>query len=629
MSTNTPLKIFNNLSSNTDNARKEEFIRKYRKSYPNDSPSDNDIGQLYDAFSQNNRKPKTSTGFASSFLGKTLTAQSINRPSPEKMDVGSLISFFTDTQLNELGEEMSIFEKMRDFAGDQIILQLEQELSLQRSINEETSLTGDISKVWRNEIMQSLPFAERIGLSFYDVEKAMSNLITSSGRFKLISQETIESLMLQSKAFFDNINVGVESLEQFQKVSMGASDAMEVIEEVGLRSLSLGLNAKETVKVLVNNLEKMNQYGFKNGVEGLSKMIRQAQALRFDMTKTFDIATKVMDPDNALSLASNLQVIGGALGDFNDPIKMMWMATNNVEGLQDALVKSVESLVTFDNKSGTFKVVGADLRRAKAMADELGMSMNDVTNLAIQSAQRTSAAYDIGLSSITNVTEDDIEFLTNLSQMKDGKMVISVPDDLRDNLTGSFKGMSEIALKDLNDDNAKFLIENRKAFKEMSSQDIILQQVGLIENINRDLSFIAATMRVSASQNLKSGFESLGISQNDISKIMRDLTNEGLKGVVEQSNTAINVIKDGYSTLSSTLGLTKPVEPKTIETNIKTTEEKNEREINRGSESNKTVVEVYHKIPHGEEEKFWSQLSQYPLIKELFVEKGRSYTDAN
>jgi hypothetical protein len=90
----------------------------------------------------------------------------------------------------------------------------------------------------------------------------------------------------------------------------------------------------------------------------------------------------------------------------------------------------------------------------------------------------------------------DKEFLTNLAQMKGGKMVIELPQSLQKSLHGE----TEIALNTMTEEQTKLLLDQRKAFENVSMKDIAQQQVSLVENIDRDLSYIAAMVRKEAGE---------------------------------------------------------------------------------------------------------------------------------
>ena len=212
-----------------------------------------------------------------------------------------------------------------------------------------------------------------------------------------------------------------------------------------------------------------------------------------DMNDAFTIADKVMDPEKAIALTANLQVLGGAIGDFNDPLKLMYMATNNVEGLQDAIIKASGSLATYNQQQGRFEITGINIRRAKAMADELGISYESLTRGAVASQERLSASNELMAKGFT-IPEKDKEFITNLSKMDNGKMVIEIPQSISD----KFEGQSKIALSDLTQKQIEVLQSNRKAFEDMSPADIARDQVTSVKNIERDLSAMWALQKIQA-----------------------------------------------------------------------------------------------------------------------------------
>ena len=460
-------------------------------------------------------------------LNDIIKTQSISKSgyNLEFTEIKDGINLVFDENTRKLRNVTGMFSKAFDMGVQGLVTYFQEAAVLQNKINEKTSLTGEMSKNFRDSIMDASVYGNRLAISFDTIADGMAKLIKDAGRFKLVGESTINNISLQSKVFFDSFDEAVGSLEEFQKVSRGVSDGMKIIEKSGKKTLELGLNAKTTVKTMVQNLEKLNQFGFKNGVEGLTRMIQKAQALRMDLSDAFNIAEKVMDPTNALSLAANLQVIGGALGDFNDPIKMMWMATNNVQGLQDALAETAESLVTFDQKSGAFEIVGADLRRARALSEQLGVSLKEVTNLAIQSAQRTSASVDL-LSSGLKMNDEDREFLTNIAQMNKGRMVIETKDKRGKDI--------EIALESMTQEQANYLLSQKEEFKKMSTMDIARKQVSVIENINRDVSYIAATARLQLAKTIDKDFfqKGLGFDPKAASNLTKEMADEANKSLV-------------------------------------------------------------------------------------------------
>jgi len=142
-----------------------------------------------------------------------------------------------------------------------------------------------------------------------------------------------------------------------------------------------------------------------------------------------------------------------------------------------------------------------NLRRAKAMADEMGMSMEDLTNTAVAAMERTQASTEL-MSRGFNIDEKDREFLMNLARMEGGQMVISIPENLQKQFQGT-----EVALSEMTDTQAKMILDQRAAFKELSIEDYARQQTTALENISRDISFIRAAIRVGIGQTLGEALE--------------------------------------------------------------------------------------------------------------------------
>ena len=88
---------------------------------------------------------------------------------------------------------------------------------------------------------------------------------------------------------------------------------------------------------------------------------------------------------------------------------------------------------------------------------QLELLNKQLTNLAVQSAQRTSAAADL-MSTGLILEEEDREFLTNIAQMKGGRMVVETVDKRGNDI--------EIALESMTKEQAQYLLSQREDFKK-------------------------------------------------------------------------------------------------------------------------------------------------------------------
>ena len=409
---------------------------------------------------------------------------------------------------------------------------------LLHAINEGTSLTGKLSEGVRQELTDSNVELTKYGISFSDIVDSSLNYTQQTSKFNLINSETFDKVAQSAIAYVGTLGNLTSMLPDFEKIGYGASDAAKQIQVSGQRIMKLGLDSKSMLKEVGQNLNKINDYAFKDGVQGLANMITKAKEFRMEMQSTFTIADNVIDPEKAIDMAANLMSIGGAIGDLGDPMKMMYMATNNVEGIQDALIGATSSLATFNKESGKFEVIGINIRKAKAMADAMGVSMSELRKGAIAAAERTSAAMDM-LSNGLKLDKDQTDLITNLSHMKDGKMTMEIQGDEMRKILGVGKDVKEIALEELTQTQAEQLAEYQKRESEKTPEDIIRGQATNVELITRDVHYMLKLITAQGARTLGKGIKEFakefGIEFNSetLSKDTKDLRNYAAKKTKE------------------------------------------------------------------------------------------------
>lgn len=459
----------------------------------------------------------------SSGLGAFSSQQTSQFTQDEIVGIDNLLNVIKENGLSV----KTIFSLIGD-AGGEVLKQLGRESQLRTDINESIGIAGDLSKSLRDDIVDSTAAGIRFGYGMNNVRDMIKKIMEESGRFNLVSQKTIESTFATSRAFIGDLRDMGEAISQFEKIGVGASSASVAIEKAGKGSLELGLSGKKTTQDLRTNIEKLNEFGFKNGIQGLAEMSRRATEFRINMSEAFKIAENVMDPDKAIELSANLQVLGGAIGDFNDPLKLMYMATNNVEGLQDALIEAAGSLATYNSEQGRFEISGVNLRRAREMAKTLGIDYKELTRTAIASQERLAASTAL-MGKGLNLKPEDQEFLTNLSRMEGGKMIIDVPESLQKKLGIDTQGKS---IENLEKTTIEALLQNREQFRKMSVEDIARDQLDNVENIKRD---VAAMVQMQLRNMTRIGREGINggggidnITQMALDKVT-DFTNKTFK----------------------------------------------------------------------------------------------------
>lgn len=370
--------------------------------------------------------------------------------------------------------------------GGDILKQIQNEEQLRTDINEQIGITGNLSRSVRDTIIESTTSALRFGYGMSDVSKMFQSMAEITGKANFMSVETANKSYSVARSFVGSLGDVGRLLGEAEKVGLGASDTLTAIEKTGRSSLGLGLNTKKTTELLKTDLSKLNEYGFKNGIDGLNRMVQKSVEFRMNLGEVFKIADKVMSPDGAIELTANLQVLGGAIGDFNDPMKLMYMATNNVEGLQDALIGAAGGLATYNQEQGRFEITGVNLRRAKEMAAQLGIEYKEFAKGAIAAQERLSVVQDLAGKGF-GLNEKDTEFIANLSQMKDGKMVLSIPEDVSQKLGVA----TETAISDLTQQQIEILKANKEELEQKPLEDVAREQFSKIKLIQMDVNALA------------------------------------------------------------------------------------------------------------------------------------------
>lgn len=396
----------------------------------------------------------------------------------DKVEVEDLKSMMPNTSTFE--SPKAFFDSIVSNGLDALARYYQQQSALLYDINKNAGLTGDLSEKYRKSITEAAPILMRMGFSYEEISDYASKLVTESGKFRMISQQTLEESGAVAQAYVGSLSELGTISKSFENIGLGVSDTNKALKEAGKGAITLGLRSQTVTKEIGTNIEKLNSYGFKNGVAGLTEMVKKSVEFKMNMESVFKIAEDVMDPEKALSLTANLQVIGGAIGAFNDPLKMMYMATNDVEGLGDSLIEAASSLATYNEEQGRFGISSLNMRRAREMAQALGMSTQDLTKMAIAGAERFQAFSEIAARGL-DLSEEQERFITNLAQMKDGRMVIEIDDEkLRDTLGIDEKG---VALENLTESQAKQLIAYQDELRTKTPDEIIRGQATDISNI--------------------------------------------------------------------------------------------------------------------------------------------------
>jgi hypothetical protein len=145
------------------------------------------------------------------------------------------------------------------------------------------------------------------------------------------------------------------------------------MEKIADSARKSGLSAKGLMTTVKTGLKDVSGFGFKNGIDGLTKMAKQAMVLRTTMETlgAKGLQAKVLDPEKAIETAAAFQMMGGAVGKLalKNTDEMVKFANSNPafkkqylklgEELNNPMIKK-----TIDGVSGVSTRLGSELQQS-------------------------------------------------------------------------------------------------------------------------------------------------------------------------------------------------------------------------------------------------------------------------
>jgi hypothetical protein len=380
-----------------------------------------------------------------------------------------------------------------------------------------------------------------IGASYEEVLSIQQEIATQQQKaLSLTEAEVVAAVEFSKATGVAAKDVGIIVLA-FADLGQSTSTALENMSDMAAEARKYGLNVGQFMGTVAKNLTLVNSYGFKNGVEGFTKMVARAQALRIDMTQTTKLAEKLLNPEDAIELAANFQMLGGAIGDLGDPFKLIYMAQNDMEGLQEAVVQAAKSSVMFNKTTGEFKISGTEMYRLRAQAQALGVTYEDLANTAVKAAKESEILSQLRFSGLNEETQ---QLVANLGEIKDGQVQIKLPG------TDDFVKASELTKEQIKN------LEEYQTTTQQSDRQIAESQLSTLQTISnslqglRDLTVTLPKFQElgsEAAKGFKEGFEKVGGEIKGVAQSPEYQTalNASTKAITDGFSGVLNELKGG------------------------------------------------------------------------------------
>jgi hypothetical protein len=365
-----------------------------------------------------------------------------------------------------LGAVKDSFAKLQDSIFD-----FEDQVS---RVNRQVLGQGSIyAKSMREQFAKATMDVLQIGGNLDDVANTFAAINKVMGKNTMLSAQELSNMVaIQKSAGITAEEMG-SLIEAFDSIGVGVEGAVSSIDDMAAKARSLGLNVNTFLSTTAKNLKLVNSYGFKDGVEGLTRMVARAQALRIDMTSVKGLAADLLNPEKAIELAAEFQNLGGAIGALGDPFQLMNMGQNDMEGLQNAIIDATKASVQFNSQTKRFEISALEMRRLRAFASATGQDYEQLADSAVRAAKETQAFEDI---KFLDVDSDKKQLVANLAKLnKEGKLEIQLP-----NMDKAVE-LTQLTAKQVED--AYGQLKKQDEENQMSAIDIARAQLSTLEQI--------------------------------------------------------------------------------------------------------------------------------------------------
>lgn len=374
----------------------------------------------------------------------------------------------------QLGDELAGAVK---FTPQEFADAFERVSSVAREVNNVFGQSRERINEIKTSLADTIPGVARLGGDLGVVGQAVIDIAEASRRNVVANKEDVEKLVASSKV----LDISVKEISNsFLNVGVGIEQVGKQLEDSVNYVRSIGGNTKDVMRDVQSNMDQMNRYQFEGGVQGLTKMAAQASMLRFDMSNTFALAEKVLDPEGAINMASAFQRLGVSAGALADPFQLMNQSINDPSGLQTSLANVSKQFTYFDEKTKTFKINPQGVLTLREMEKEAGLAQGSLSKMGLAAAELDKRVSSIS-PSIKFENEEDKQYLANIANMKDGKYQVQVSDEKGQKV---YKDLSDVTQEEMN----KLIEEQKNGPKTM--EEIAKSQMSISEDIAGNVNAI-------------------------------------------------------------------------------------------------------------------------------------------
>lgn len=245
--------------------------------------------------------------------------------------------------------------------------------------NRQLGIAGMTSKQIERNIISAGTASLQYGFSEKEIVETYQNFIEEYGRNNIFSDEDLQRLTKINYAFGQSYNQ-IFSLTKLYGASI--EQTYGFMETLNKEVDRYGLNTKKVYSDIQNNIRLIDRFNFKNGIEGLSRMVIEADRLGMKIEDIAGFAEKIYNPEDAIDAAASLQMLGGEFAKLGDPFSLMYDANNDLEGLTEKLRDITKGMGALNKETGMIDLSSLEMRQLREFSKITGQSLQDLAQQA-------------------------------------------------------------------------------------------------------------------------------------------------------------------------------------------------------------------------------------------------------
>ena len=385
------------------------------------------------------------------------------------------------------------------------------------------------AKSVENELGKAAVNVVRMGGSLEGVIKTFGDINTAIGKTTYLSQQFYENVEAIEKYGVKGETIS-SFAKFFDKVGGGMDAATEKQIQLVNTAKAYGLNVGAFLGSVAGKLDLVNKYGFPKGVSDLSSMVVKSQLLGDTLSVAQKFADEIMDsPEKAYEYAAQLQTLGGSFSQLGDGAQLLYMAQNDLKGLNDQVINATRGIATFNKETGQFEISANERLRLKGLKN-LGIDANVVEETALKLAKQEKIMNDFSFSPklFEGISKEQQQTLANYAQITAGG-VIKIEGQDFNKLDNS--QMQKI-LSNIQGSGSELKYKG-----EMKDGKLVTATESNIDSIQRNLS--ATENVILANNQLTNAFSMATLKAGNFSNSL-----EGYTGVISAALASVKTVLD-------------------------------------------------------------------------------------